>query len=126
MTPTRHPARREEIRQVYDMRLHLATLVGSFESGGVSGLQKSQARSLLLQAVTLVDNFDQRNYVLLNCQLNNIVLRSFWRQTYYQAVGYIQRVHIGYGYQRIKAHLFQPSESSGKRFTEPFSDPPYT
>jgi len=27
-----------------------------------------------------------------------------------QAVGYIQRVHIGYGYQRIKSDLFQPRE----------------
>jgi len=146
----------DEIRQVYDMRLHLAALVGSIKPGKVSALQQSQAKSLLQQSLALVDDFDLRDYVMLNHQLNNliaslinnIVLRSFWRQTYYQAastwhqlgtiagdevarllveelseintaldardiqaVGYIQRVHIGYGYQRIKTHLFQPREA---------------
>ena len=145
----------DEICQVYDMRLHLAALVGNIEPDEVTDLQKSQAKDLLQQALALVDDFDLRTYVMLNHQLNNliadlinnIVLRSFWRQTYYQAastwhqigtiasdkvsrslvdelseistaldandiraVGYIQRVHIGYGYQRIKTYLLQPRD----------------
>ncbi len=145
----------DEIRQVYDMRMHLAALIGSTEPDAVTELQQSQAQSLLRQALTLVDDFDLRDYLMLNHQLNNliaglinnIVLRSFWRQTYYQAagtwhrvariaatevarslvdelseinvaldgndiraVGFIQRVHIGYGYQRINTHLLQAGQ----------------
>lgn len=141
----------DEVMQVYEMRLHLATLIGRTTSTKIEEAHKSQAADLLRQANALVEEFNLRSYIILNHQLNiliasligNIVLRSFWLQTYYQAastwyrvgdivgpdvaralvdelteintalaandleaVGYIQRIHIGYGFERIRKHLF--------------------
>lgn len=142
---------KDEVEQVYEMRLHLATLIGTISPLGVRDVHKEQAQKLLASATLLMEDFDSNTYVLLNHQLNhlisdligNFVLRSFWRQTYFQAsgtwhrvakivgvevaqsfvnelidvntalsendleaLGYVQRVHIGYGYQRIQKHLF--------------------
>lgn len=141
----------DEIAQVYEMRLHLATLIGKISPLRIKDVHKQRAQELLNSAMQLIDDFDSNTYVLLNHQLNhlitdligNVVLRSFWRQTYFQAssswhrvakivdlevaqsfvdelidvntalaendleaLGYVQRVHIGYGYQRIRKHLF--------------------
>jgi DNA-binding GntR family transcriptional regulator len=141
----------DEVMQVYEMRLHLATLIGRTTPTKIEEAYKSQATDLLRQANALVEEFNLRSYIILNHQLNiliasligNIVLRSFWLQTYYQAastwyrvgdivgpdvaralvdelteinaalaandleaVGYIQRIHIGYGFERIRKHLF--------------------
>ena len=141
----------DEIVQVYEMRLHLATLIGRTTPHKIEQIHVSQAADLLMQANALTEKFNLRSYIILNHKLNiliasligNIVLQSFWLQTYYQAastwyrvgdivgadvalalvdelteintalaandleaVGYIQRIHIGYGFERIRKHLF--------------------
>ncbi|KIC14118.1 GntR family transcriptional regulator [Leisingera sp. ANG-DT] len=142
----------EKITHVYDMRLHLAGLIGATAPAQVEGSHLERARGLLAQAHQLGGQVDSRQYVIVNDQLNtlisdligNSVLRSFWTQAYYQAastwhrvvdgagpevadaliaelvdletalaerdiqaVGYVQRIHIGYGYARIKKYLFK-------------------
>ena len=139
-----------EIRQVYEMRLELAMLIGTLSPKQVGEDHIALAQALLQEVQAWGMNVDPRTYVKLNDRLNkliadligNVVLRSFWLQTYYQAastwhrvstivgaevakslpdelsdlcnaleagdmaaVGYVQRVHIGYGFQRIKTHL---------------------
>lgn len=141
----------DEVVQVYEMRLHLATLIGRTTPHKIEQIHVSQAADLLMQANALTEKFNLRSYIILNHKLNiliasligNIVLQSFWLQTYYQAastwyrvgdivgadvaqalvdelteintalaandleaVGYIQRIHIGYGFERIRKHLF--------------------
>ena len=141
----------EKIAHVYDMRLHLASLIGTTAPAQIDNGHLGRARSLLEQAHQLSGQVDSRQYVIVNDRLNtlisdligNSVLRSFWTQAYYQAastwhrvvdcagaevadalvaeltdlemalaerdiqaVGYIQRIHIGYGYARIKKFLF--------------------
>ncbi|WP_052248896.1 GntR family transcriptional regulator [Leisingera sp. ANG-Vp] len=141
----------EKIAHVYDMRLHLASLIGATAPAEIEDSHLERARDLLEQAHQLSGQVDSRQYVIVNDQLNtlisdligNSVLRSFWTQAYYQAastwhrvvdcagaevadalvaelvdlenaliekdiqaVGYIQRIHIGYGYARIRKFLF--------------------
>ncbi|WP_136658294.1 GntR family transcriptional regulator [Nitratireductor sp. XY-223] len=140
-----------QIAQVYEMRLQLAPLIGAVSPADVLDSHIERAEIMLEEAKQLVGDFDERQYVVINHRLNqlitdligNAVLRSFWRQTYYQAastwykvaekvgpevahalveeladlvtalrrrdltaVGHIQRIHIGYGYARIKTYLF--------------------
>lgn len=142
---------REQIEQVYEMRLHLATQIGTMSPRSVTALDVKRASELLDAAIALEKEFDARDYVELNDQLQSLIadligntlLRSFWCQAYYQAastwhrvatvvgtdvatslvqelseikaaldrgdiaaVGFIQRVQIGYGYQRIVQFLF--------------------
>ena len=144
----------EQIRHIYEMRLHLATLIGVMAPRPVTKADKSGVAELLDEAIVLKGNFSVKRYVELNHQLHNLVaslignslLRSFWRQTYYQtastwyriatlaptdaasglvrelhdlneaiqqgdpsAVGFVQRIHIGYGFQRIEEHLLMAS-----------------
>ncbi|WP_421702782.1 GntR family transcriptional regulator [Aliiroseovarius sp.] len=142
----------EKITHVYEMRLHLASLIGTTAPAQIEDSHLERARGLLAQARQLSGQVDSRQYVIVNDQLNtlisdligNSVLRSFWTQAYYQAastwhrvvdcagtevadalvaelvdletaliekdilaVGYIQRIHIGYGFARIKKFLFR-------------------
>lgn len=148
---------REQIEHVYEMRLHLATLIGTMSPRPVTERDLKRTSELLNAAIALEQNFDARNYVELNDQLQiliadligNTLLRSFWRQAYFQAastwhrvatvvgtevatslvqelsetkaaldrgdiaaVGFIQRVQIGYGYQRIVQFLFSDEDAS--------------
>ncbi|MFW8637348.1 GntR family transcriptional regulator [Cribrihabitans pelagius] len=141
----------EKIAHVYDMRLHLASLIGTTAPVKIEDSHLERARGLLEQAYQLSGQVESRQYVIVNDQLNtlisdligNSVLRSFWTQAYYQAastwhrvvdcagaevadalvaelvdlenallekdiqaVGYVQRIHIGYGYARIRNFLF--------------------
>lgn len=140
----------EKITHVYEMRLHLASLIGVTAPAQIEAQHLDRVSGLLQQAHQLSGQVDSRQYVSVNDQLNtlisdligNAVLRSFWTQAYYQAastwhrvvdsagaevadaliaelvdletalreddiraVGYIQRIHIGYGYTRIKKFL---------------------
>lgn len=140
----------DQIRQVYEMRLQLATLISEMPQEPITEETRQRAAELLVAAKTLKDGFDPKLYVALNHQLHNLIagligntlLKSFWQQAYYQAastwyhiatsakevtaealvselqdinealtegdvaaVGYIQRIHIGYGFQRIKQHV---------------------
>ncbi len=142
----------ESVKQVYEMRLHLATLIGTMTPLTIEVHHIRRAQHLLKRAHCLTGDFDSRDYVRLNHNLNdliadligNAVLRSFWSQTYYQtastwhrvakrlgagvarslvdeltdlntalaekdltALGYVQRIHIGYGYQRVLKVLYQ-------------------
>ena len=146
----------EKITHVYEMRLHLASLIGTTAPAQIEDSHLERARGLLAQARQLSGQVDSRQYVIVNDQLNtlisdligNSVLRSFWTQAYYQAastwhrvvdcagtevadalvaelvdletaliekdilaVGYIQRIHIGYGFARIKKFLFRETAS---------------
>lgn len=142
---------RQQIEHVYEMRLQLATLIGTLSPQPVTERNLARAEELLNAALALEQEFDARQYVEINDRLQiliadligNTLLRSFWRQAYFQAastwysvasmagadaatslvqelsdikaalargdiaaVGFIQRVQIGYGYQRIIRHLF--------------------
>lgn len=148
---------REQIEHVYEMRMQLATLIGTMSPQPVTENELAWVEELLNAAIDLEQEFDTRRYVELNDQLQmliadligNTLLKSFWRQAYVQAastwynvasrvgadvatslvqelneikialgqgdiaaVGLIQRVHIGYGYQRIIRHLFSNDENS--------------
>ncbi len=139
-----------QIKHVYDMRLHLATLIGTLSPRDVTPSDLARISDLHRAAVALAADFDARGYVELNHQLQSLIadlienplLRSFWLQAYFQAastwyrvaahagdeaaralvqeiaelndalcngdvgaVGFVQRVHIGYGYQRITRYL---------------------
>lgn len=145
----------EQVEHVYEMRLHLATLIGTVSSRSVTAEDFDRVSELLSQAIALEQNFDARRYVELNDRLQNLIadligntlLRSFWLQSYFQAastwygvaltagpdmatslvqelseiktalqkgdiaaVGFIQRVQIGYGYQRIIDHMFSDAD----------------
>lgn len=142
-----------KIRHVYEMRLELATLIGTMSPRAITQEDRKLGRELLHAAEELKHGFDPRKYVDVNHRLHgliasmigNSVLKSFWWQTYYQAastwygisnqfgsemahalvaelrdinlafdnddvqaIGFIQRTHISYGYQRIKARLLTP------------------
>jgi len=139
----------EQICQVYEMRLKLATLISDMPQEQVTAATRKRAAALLVDALALKDDFDPKLYVALNHELHNLIvdlignalLKSFWQQTYFQAastwyrlasvadgtadalvselqdinealgendasaIGYIQKIHIGYGYKRIRQHL---------------------
>ncbi len=150
----------EQIKHVYEMRLQLATLIGTVSPRAVTPGDLKRIKSLQNSAAELERNFNARSYVELNDHLqnliadliNNTLLRSFWQQAYYQAastwysvatlagadaatslvqelgelraaldrgdiaaVGFIQRVQIGYGYQRIVRHLFSNEEDTSEK-----------
>jgi len=139
----------EQICQVYEMRLKLATLISDMPQEQVTAATRKRAAALLVDALALKDEFNPKLYVALNHELHNLIvdlignalLKSFWQQTYFQAastwyklasvadgtadalvselqdinealgendasaIGYIQKIHIGYGYKRIRQHL---------------------
>jgi len=139
----------EQICQVYEMRLKLATLISDMPQEQITAATRKRAAALLVDALALKDDFDPKLYVALNHELHNLIvdlignalLKSFWQQTYFQAastwyklatvadgtadalvselqdinealgendasaIGYIQKIHIGYGYKRIRQHL---------------------
>jgi len=150
---------REQIEHVYEMRMQLATLIGTTSARPVTERDQARIRELLDAATALEINFDARKYVALNDSLQtliadligNTLLRSFWCQAYFQAastwysvaslvgadaatslvqelveikaaldrgdiaaVGFIQRVQIGYGYQQIVRHLFADEEDASE------------
>ena len=145
----------EKIVEVYDVRLHLALLIGQSAPVEIDESHLARVEALLDEAKALSPQMDSRQYVQLNYKLHeltrdligNSVLRSFWTQAFFQAastwhrvvnsagpeateamvaeltdlraamierditaVGYLQRVHIGYGYARIRKFLFQDGE----------------
>ena len=144
-----------QIRHVYDMRLELASLIGTLSPRAVTPADREAGQGLLEEARALCVSFDSKRYVEVNHRLHELIanlignstLQSFWWQTYQQAastwyrvgnqvgpevaqalvseledintalklgdmaaIGFIQRTHIGYGYQRIKAHLLSSDE----------------
>lgn len=141
---------RERIHHLYEMRLELAAMIGQLSPIMITPAHIQDARNVHVQAVSLAENFNSREFVVLNQRLQmlissligNSVLREFWDQSYFQAasvwhrmaksigpavfkllvketkellealenndiaaVGYIQRIYIGYGFRQIQAHL---------------------
>ncbi|WP_299948545.1 GntR family transcriptional regulator [uncultured Ruegeria sp.] len=139
-----------QVRHVYDMRLELASLIGTMSPRAITPADNEAGKGLLEEARALCVFFDTKRYVEINHRLHELIanlignstLKSFWWQTYHQAastwyrvgndvgpevalalvmeledintalklgdvaaIGFIQRTHIGYGYQRIKEHL---------------------
>ncbi|MFK7868898.1 MAG: GntR family transcriptional regulator [Roseobacter sp.] len=139
-----------QVRDVYDVRLELAPLIGSLSPRKITQTDCETGQVLLQEARALCEAFDARRYIELNHRLHQLIvslignatLRSFWWQAYYQAastwyrvshqvgrdaafalvaeleditaaltrgdsaaIGFIQRIHIGYGYQQIETHL---------------------
>ncbi len=139
-----------EILHVYEVRLELATMIGTLSPRTISQDDIATCEALVADVCELSERFDAKHYVHINHKLHefiasligNDVLRSFWWQTYYQAastwyqlgdvlgsraanalvketteikaalengdmraVGYVQRIHIGYGFEHIKKHL---------------------
>jgi DNA-binding GntR family transcriptional regulator len=88
------------IRQVYEMRLELAALIGTMSPRAITERDRRTGRELLQAAKALSDGFDARRYVEINHRLHrliasligNSVLQSFWWQTYYQAASTWYRV----------------------------------
>lgn len=82
-----------QIRHVYDMRLELASLIGTMSPRATSETDSETVRSLLQEAKALCTDFDPRRYIDVNHRLHVLIasligngtLRSFWWQTYYQA-----------------------------------------
>ncbi len=150
----------ETIRHVYEIRLHMATLIGVMSPAPIEEGTCALARALLADAIDLQADFSPRRYVELNHHLHNLVaglignslLQSFWRQSYYLAAstwyriasivgddaaagfvlelndlvtaleqndlaafGYLQRVHIGYGFERIREHLLEDADHPAPR-----------
>lgn len=142
-----------QIQHVYDLRLELATLIGSLSPRVPTHDDRDRAHELLLDARSLMADFHPRRYIEINHRLHRLIasligntaLQSFWWQAYYQAastwyrisnkmgpevahalvaeledintalehgdvaaIGFVQRTHIGYGYQRIKTELLSP------------------
>lgn len=136
-----------QIREVYDVRLALAELIGKLSPVRPSSQHLAALRDMLARARSMQLDFAAYDYVVINHELNeliasmigNAVLRDMWLQTYVQAastwhrvaetlgaevvgtliaelsdlitavergnaeaVGYLQRLHIGYGYQKVK------------------------
>lgn len=82
-----------QIRHVYDMRLELASLIGSLSPREITEADRDAGACLLGEAHALCHAFDARRYVELNHRLHGLIasligngtLHSFWWQTYYQA-----------------------------------------
>ncbi len=141
----------EEIRHLYEIRLHLASMIGFLSPISITDGHRTEAREIYDLAVNLNQEFNSREFVRLNQRLQNLVsslignslLKEFWQQAYYQAVsiwhrmaesfgadiseamvlelkdmlealerddieavGHVQRIHIGYAYRLIQKNLF--------------------
>lgn len=84
---------RQQVEHVYEMRLQLAPLIGTASPVEITKDDLARVADLLTQALKLEADFDARRYVELNDVLQTLIidligndlLRSFWRQAYYQA-----------------------------------------
>jgi len=137
---------REEIIDVYEMRLKLAELIGTMSPRPVTAEQTEIISSLRARAAQLLKKFDAREYLRINHEIHfliadligNRTLRTLWDQLYFQAarfwyrhvqahprevaqslvreareveaamregdvqaIGYVQRNYIAYGYRRL-------------------------
>lgn len=83
----------DKIAEVYDVRLHLATLIGKSAPVQINQGHLSRLRTLLEEARALNKETESRKYMQINYRLHgltrdligNSVLRSFWTQAFYQA-----------------------------------------
>ncbi len=90
----------EKIAEVYDVRLHLATLIGTSTPVRIEESHLTRLRALLREAQALDGETGTRQYVQINYRLHgltrdligNSVLRSFWTQAFYQAASTWHRV----------------------------------
>ncbi len=94
-----------QIRHVYDMRLELASLIGTMSPRAITPNDFEGGEILLREARVLRESFNPRRYIEVNHRLHELIasfignstLHSFWWQTYHQAASTWYRVsnHIG-------------------------------
>lgn len=109
-----------QIRHVYEMRLELATLIGTMSPRVITGTDCEAGRTLLQEAKALRNAFDPRRYIEINHRLHiliasligNGVLQSFWWQTYYQAASTWYRVSSQTGTEMARALVAELSDIS--------------
>lgn len=108
----------EEIRQIYEMRLRLAPMIGALSARAVTAEDLRRVAALREDAAALEAAFDARAYFEVNDRLQalvagligNAVLRSFWRQTYYQAASAWYRVALVAGAEAAEALVRELAE----------------
>ncbi|WP_120498050.1 GntR family transcriptional regulator [Kiloniella sp. EL199] len=90
----------QKIADVYTTRLELAPLIGTLSTTEITPVHLDRIQDLILRAKNLEVEKNSRSYVLINHELHqllcdlisNSVLRSFWRQAYYQAASVWYRI----------------------------------
>ncbi len=84
---------RDEIIEVYEMRLKLAELIGVLSPRSVVPGQVEAMGSLCARAAHLLENFNNREYLRINHEIHflitdligNRALRAYWDQLYFQS-----------------------------------------
>ncbi len=84
---------RDEIMDVYEMRLKLAELIGVLSPNPVTAESIEQMTRLRRRAEQLLDTFDAREYLHINHEIHfligsligNRTLRDLWDQLYFQS-----------------------------------------
>ncbi len=84
---------RDEIIDVYEMRLKLAELIGAMSTNPVTAAQIDKMIALRRRAEQLLQNFNAREYLCINHEIHfliadligNRTLRNLWDQLYFQA-----------------------------------------
>jgi DNA-binding GntR family transcriptional regulator len=81
-----------QARQIYDMRIKLAELIGVLTPKSIDKAQIEVLKKLMVEAVGLCDVFDIRRYFEINHQVHylvaqcigNVALLDMWHQLYFQ------------------------------------------
>lgn len=89
-----------KIDDVYQTRLRLAPMIGEMSVTVIGQTEKIAINNLLSRAQLLTPDDNVRQYIQINHDLHqvisglisNSVLRSFWRQTYFQAASIWYRI----------------------------------
>lgn len=89
-----------KIDDVYQTRLRLAPMIGELSTTKIGQPEKDAINDLLARAQLLAPSDNVRQYIQINHDLHqvisrlisNSVLRSFWRQTYFQAASVWYRI----------------------------------
>lgn len=146
---------KEQIRQIYELRLELALLIGKLspirpDEEHLAIFEGLLARSEILKKDFVFEEYISINHTMIDAiasLIGNDSLRLMWLHTYFQAastwyrvanvipeevtqalveelldlidaarhrdseaMGYIQRIHINYGFYRIKATLWDKKD----------------
>ena len=108
----------QDIRQVYDMRLELAPLIGRLSPQPVDASHVATCRALLAEARDSRHAFDPGRYIVLNHRLHSLIaslignkaLRACWWQTYYQAASTWYRVGRSVGVEAAESLIAELQE----------------
>lgn len=111
---------KQQVEHVYEMRLQLAPLIGTASPREITEADLDRAAALLAEAKALEADFDARRYVELNHILQSLIidlignelLRSFWRQAYFQAASTWYRMAAEAGGETATALVLELQELS--------------